>query len=94
MAGGFGKAVPGAGGDAVVTAIDVVAHLFPQVMRDRSLVLDGQIGDAPPRIHAIGAKEGICGAGCQATRAGAAASAFGLGRAQIQRRVDFPQKKP
>src|SRR5437763_12923951 len=38
--------VPGAYGEAVVAAIDAVAHRLAEFGRDRPLVLDGQIRDA------------------------------------------------
>ena len=49
--------VPGADRQAIVAAIDAVADRFAEFVRDRSLVLDREIGDAAPRIELVGRGE-------------------------------------
>src|SRR3546814_2035499 len=51
--------VPRADGEAVVAAVDAVAHGGTERARDLPLVLDGEIGDAAPRIEPIGPEEGL-----------------------------------
>ncbi len=67
------EAVPRADGEAVVAAIDAVAEFFPQLVRNRPFVLDGQVGNAARGIEPIGRREGIGRAHRQAARTGAAA---------------------
>src|SRR6185369_17880867 len=54
----FGELVPGADGEAVVAAIDAIAHERAQLARDRPLMLDGEIGDATPGVELVGRGEG------------------------------------
>jgi len=46
FAGDLGEAVPGAGVEAVVAAVDAVADGAPEFQRDTPFVLDGEIGNA------------------------------------------------
>ena len=57
LAAGVREFVPRADRQAIVAAVDAVAHQRPQLARDRALVLDGEIGDAAPRIEPIGRRE-------------------------------------
>ena len=50
----LGELVPRADGEAVVAAIDAIADRGAELVRDRPLVLDGEIGDAAPRIEPVG----------------------------------------
>ncbi len=70
--GGFGEAVPGADDLAVVAAEHAVADLVAQLDRDRAFQLDGQVGNAAPRIQYPFADEGFRGADVQAGVATAA----------------------
>ena len=45
--------VPRAHELAIVAAVDAVAHQRPQLQRYGAVVLDGQVGDAPPRIEPV-----------------------------------------
>ena len=58
-----GKLVPRTDGEAIITAINPVADCDTKFMRDRPLVLDCQIGNAPPRIETVGGGEGLGGTG-------------------------------
>src|SRR5262249_60426701 len=76
--------VPGAHREAVVAAVDAVTHEGTQLAWDRALVLDGEVGDAAPRIEAVG--RGEC-RGRAHVEAGAAASAV-VGLARIRRQLE------
>ena len=67
-----GELVPRADGQAVVAAIDAVADRRAEFVRDRPLVLDGEVGDAAPRIEPVGRGKGVGRAGVEAGAAGAA----------------------
>ena len=54
LAAGLREFVPRTNRQAIVAAIDAVAHHRTQLARDRAFVLDREIGDAAPRIEAIG----------------------------------------
>ena len=72
FAGCLRKLVPRADGKAVIAAIDAVAHDFTEFVRDRPLVLDGEIGNAAPCVDAIGRGEGLGRTSVEAGAAGAA----------------------
>src|SRR5207302_9043435 len=57
LAAGLRELVPGADGEAIVAAVDAIAHLGAQFARDRALVLDGEIRDAAPRIEPVGRRK-------------------------------------
>src|ERR1700738_4019748 len=63
MAGGTGETVPGADGETIVAAIDAVAEFLAQFMRNRSAMLDGEVGDAACRVQSVGRREGVGRAG-------------------------------
>ena len=70
---GLREFVPRTDREAIVAAIDAVADQRPQLARDRAFVLDGEIGDAAPRIEPIG--RGKC-RGRTDIEAGAASAAM------------------
>ena len=86
--------VPRAHGQAIVAAIDAVAHRRAEFVRNVALVLDGEIGNAAPRIDAIGRGEGFGRAGVEAFAAAAAMIGFGSVGLQLQRREHRAQKQP
>src|SRR5687767_10499467 len=51
------KSVPRAHDLAVVAAVDAVADERAQLLRDRAAVLDGEVGDAAPRVELVGAAD-------------------------------------
>ena len=57
LAPGLRELVPRAHREAIVAAIDAVADRFAEFVRDRALVLDGEIGNAAPRIELVGRRE-------------------------------------
>src|SRR5690606_16436660 len=72
LVGDSGELVPRADGQAVVAAIDAVAERRAELLRDRPGVLDGQVGDAAPRIEPEGGGKGVGRADVEAGLAGAA----------------------
>src|SRR5690606_9940065 len=66
------KLVPRAHSEAVVAAIDAVAHGAAEFARDRPGVFDGEVGDAAARIELVGGGEGVRRADVEAGAAGAA----------------------
>ena len=89
-----GKFVPGADRQAIVAAINAVADAFPQVLRDRPLMFDGEVGYTAARIDDIGGWEGIGRAGGLTGGAAAAMIAFGRVRRQRPFGIDGPQEQP
>ncbi len=67
-----GKFVPGADQLAIVATVDAVADQRAQVRRDRAGMLDGQVGDASPRIKPVGRDDRLRGAKVDAGLAAAA----------------------
>ena len=74
--GDFSEAVPRADGEAVVAAVDAVAHQGAEFEGDGAFVLDGEVGDAAPSIHGVGRSDRLGGAGVDA--GGALATMVGL----------------
>src|SRR5262249_60312657 len=66
-----GKLVPRAHELAIIAAEDAVADRWAQLHRDGTVMLDGEIGDAAPRIEAVGCDDRARGAGRDAGLAGA-----------------------
>ena len=94
LAAGLRELVPRTDGEAVVAAIDAVAHRRAQLARDRALVLDGEVGDAAPRIEPIGRGEGRGRADVEAGAAGAAMVRSRRVRRQVERGEDRAEKQP
>ena len=84
MRGGARELVPRAHELAVVAAVDAVAQHAAQFHRNRAVQLDGEIGNAAPRIELIGRGDRAGGTGGNAGRAGAAVRAGGLVHRQRQ----------
>ena len=55
---GAGEFVPGADGQTVVAAVDAIADRRSKLTRDRTFVLDREIGDAAARVEPVGRGEG------------------------------------
>ena len=89
-----GELVPRAGGQAIVAAIDAVADRLAEFVRDRPLVLDGEVGDAAPRIEPVGCREGVGRAGVEAGAAGAAMVLLRRVRLDLGRGEDRAEKQP
>ena len=68
----LGELVPRADGEAIVAAIDAVADQRPELARDRPVVLDGEVGDAAPRIEPVGRRKSVGRADVEAGAARAA----------------------
>ena len=89
-----GELVPRADRQAIVAAIDAVADRRAEFLRDRPLMLDGQVGDAAPRIEPVGRGKGIGRAGVEAGAAGAAMVALRRVGRQLERREDRAEEQP
>jgi len=72
LAAGLGEFVPWTDRETIVAAVDAVAHQRTQFARDGALVLDGEIGDAAPRIEPVRRRESVGRADVEASVAGAA----------------------
>src|SRR5690606_24439870 len=89
-----GELVPWADGEAIIAAIDAVAHGAAELARDRALMLDAVIGEALSGIELEGRGKSVGWANVEAARAGAAAFLERLGRWQINRGENGAEKKP
>ena len=78
--------VPRTHGEAIVAAIDAVADALAEFVRDRPLVLDGEIGNAAPRIELVGRGKCRGRADIEAGVAGAAMIARRPRRAAVRTR--------
>ena len=78
-------AVPRAHELAVVAAVDAVADRGAELLGDRAVVLDRQVGDAAARVEPVGRHDRARGADVDAGRAAAAVA--GHGRVDRQRQV-------
>ena len=86
--------IPGADCQAIITTIDAIAHGLAELLRDRAVMFDREVGDAAPRIQPIGRREGLGGADIKAARARAAMINFCRISAEIERGVNLAQKQP
>src|SRR5689334_14868228 len=86
--------VPWAHRKAVVATIDAIADLLAELKRDRSLVLDGEIGNAAPCIEFVRRGKGFGRAYVEAGVAGAAMIDLGLVARQIERGEDRAEEQP
>ena len=91
---GSGEFVPRADREAIVAAIDAIADGRAEFFRDMALVLDGEVGDAAPRVEHVGLRERLCRADVEAGPAGAAMIALGRVARQRQRGEDRAKKQP
>ena len=73
FAGDSGETIPRAGVETVITTENAVADGTAKFFRNGAFVLDGEIGDAAPRIELVGRGEGLGRAGGLAGVARAAA---------------------
>src|SRR5256885_130468 len=78
---------------AVVTAVDAIADRLAQLNRNGAVVLDGEIGDAAPRIQPPGGDDRTGGAGRDARLAAAAVGGGALIHRQRQVRQDPAAKE-
>ena len=65
-----------------------------ELVRDRPLVLDGQVGNAAPRIELVGRGEGVGRADVEAGAAGAAMIGVGVVARQLGRGEDRAEEQP
>src|SRR5688572_1756397 len=88
------KLVPWTDRKAVVASVDAVAHRHAKLQRDRSRMLDVEIGEAPPRIELERSGECRRRTNIEALSARAAALLVRLVDRQLRRREDRPEKQP
>src|SRR5712672_52815 len=86
--------VPWTHGEAIVAAIDAVADGFTEFVRDRTLVLDRQIGNAAPRIELVGRRKCRSRADILARGAGAAMIDVALIARQVGCAEDRAEEQP
>ena len=89
-----GELVPWADGETVVAAIDAVADRVAEVVRDRSRVLDREVGDAAARVELVGRGKGVGRAGVEAGAARAAMVRFRRVRRQFRGGEDRAEEEP
>src|SRR4051812_28828062 len=89
-----GELVPGADSETVVTSVDMVAHQWPQLDRNRPVMLNGKIGDAPGCIHPVRRRKSVGWADIQASRAGATVIGHRSVTVQFQIGIDFAKQQP
>ena len=94
LAAGLGELVPRTDREAIVAAVDAVAHQRAQFARDRALVLDGEIGDAAPRIEPVRRRESGGRADVEAGVAGAAMIVRRRVGRQLERGEDRAEEQP
>ena len=90
---GAGEFVPRTHELAIVAAVDAVADGVAQLERNRARKLDGEIGDAAPRIQSIGRDDGARGAGRQARTAGSAVRCARLIHRQREAQIDLADEE-
>src|SRR5665213_339797 len=91
LGGGTGEFIPRARELAVIAAVDAIADRAAKLQGYGAVELDGEVGNAAPRVETIGRNDG---AGVAGGHAGAACSAVrGTGRLlrQFEAQVDLSQ---
>src|SRR5258708_6967337 len=86
--------VPRAGRETIVAAIDAIADRLAEFVRDRSLVLDREIGNAAPRVELVGRGKCRGRTDLETGLAGAAMVGLGFVARQIERGGDRGAKHP
>ena len=86
--------VPGADREAIVAAVDPVAHGLAEFGRDVALVLDGEVRDAAPGIEPVGGGERVGRADVEAAAAGAATVGLGVVGREVEGGEQFAEEEP
>jgi len=94
FAGDLSEAIPRAGVEAVVTAVDAVAEGGAEVLGDGAFVLDGEVGNAAFGLHFLRAGDGVGGAGLDASGAFSAVIGRGGVRGEIEGGEEFAEEEP
>ncbi len=87
-------AIPRADQLAVVAAVDAIADRTAELLGDRTVELDREIGDAASRIEFVGRHDRACRAGLDARGTAAAVRGNGLIDGQRQVREDLAEEEP
>src|ERR1700679_2348349 len=93
LARGTGELVPGTDELAIIAAVNAIADGGTKFHRDAPRKLDGEVGNAAPRIEAIGRDDGPGGAGRHAGAAGAAVRGAGFIDRQLKVEINFAEEK-
>src|ERR1700730_9833058 len=91
---GLRELIPRADGEAIVAAIDAVADRLTEFVRDRTLVFDGEIGNAAPGIELVGCWKRRGRADIEAGLARAAMVGLGVIARKVRRGEDRAEKQP
>src|SRR5579871_5207695 len=94
LARGACKSVPWTDRETIVAAVDAVPHLLAEFAGNVSLVLDGEVRDAAPRIDAVRRGESVRRTGIETTAAAAAMIVFPRIGRKRQRRQYKAEKQP
>src|SRR5258708_2397859 len=88
------KTVPGADGEAIITAVNAVADRRTEFEGNGTLQFDGEVRDAAAGIELKGGDDGVGGTGGDASCAGAATVLFRAVGVKRQGGEDFRQENP
>src|SRR5690606_13673552 len=94
LVGAPGEFVPRTRQLAVVAAEDAVADQRPQVLVDAAFMLDGEVGNAAPRVEPVRRGDRAGGADLDAAHAGAAVRGGRRVDRQRQVDIDFAEEEP
>ena len=94
LMGGLGVAVPGAGVEAGIAAVNAIADGVAEFEGDGAFALDGEVGDAAAGIHAARGGDGLGGAGGDAAGAFAAVICGGGVRGEVEGGEDVCEEEP
>src|SRR5450631_422783 len=93
FASGAREFVPRANELTVIAAVDPIANGASKLDRDRSLELDGEIGNAAPGVESVGRDNGAGRTGGQTGRAAAAMRGSRLVERQIDVHIDLAEEE-
>ena len=87
-------AVPWAGVEAGVAAVDAISDGVAELEGDGAFAFDGEVGDAAAGVHATGGGDGLGGAGGDAAGAFAAVVGGGGVRGEFEGGEDVCEEEP
>src|SRR5690554_4367253 len=91
---GLRELVPGADGKTIIATVNPVAHRLAKLARDMPFFLDGEIGDAAPRIEFVRRGERPCRASIKAAMTRAAMIVMRRIGRDVERGEDRTEKEP
>ena len=90
----LGEAIPGAGVETIVAAVNAVANRAAEFQRNGAVVLDGQVGNAAGGGELAWGGDGLGGTGCDAGGAFATMVARGLVAGDFEGGEEFAKEEP